>query len=506
MRILFALPYPGYLRYFDTTVLELASRGHVVDLWFEMSHKQAEALRAFPAHPGVHICGVLPKRRDPWARTAVAVRGLTDLVRYLDPVFRDALYLRRRAATKAPRGWRGLARAPSFPHPLVSGALAVLKTAEEAIPRGPVFERLLDAERPDVVLASPLVNWSSRQADLVRSARARGIPTAALIASWDNLTTKGLLRVMPDRVVVWNRCQADEAELLHGVPRSRTVITGAQPFDKWFGRRPTRDRAAFCARVGLPDERPYVLFVGSTESITAPDAERAFVHRWVGAIRASTVERVASLAVLVRPHPYNSSHWDGSELEEFERTAVYPRDGANPVDDDDRADYFDSLAHSVAVVGINTSAMIEAAVVGRSVLTVTAHDFDDTQMGTLHFRYLVPEGGGFVLAARSLDEHIDQLADVLRDTRATSAQVRGFVRRFVRPHGLDRPATPILVEAIERFSTLAPEPRDTERGRLRCLVLRVLLLPGPARWLVSEFWKRASWKLWRGRAVARSAA
>ena len=39
------------------------------------------------------------------------------------------------------------------------------------------------------------------------------------------------------------------------------------------------------------------------------------------------------------------------------------------------ADYYDSMFHSVAVVGVNTSALIESGIVGRPVFTVLAAEF-----------------------------------------------------------------------------------------------------------------------------------
>ena len=35
-------------------------------------------------------------------------------------------------------------------------------------------------------------------------------------------------------------------------------MTGTQCYDQWFGRRPSRTREQFCARVGLPADRPSI--------------------------------------------------------------------------------------------------------------------------------------------------------------------------------------------------------------------------------------------------------
>jgi hypothetical protein len=63
--------------------------------------------------------------------------------------------------------------------------------------------------------------------------------------------------------------------------------------------------------------------------------------------------------------------------------------GSNPIDEVARADYFDSIFHSAAVVGLNTSAFIEAGIVGRPVLTIVVPEFVENQHGTVHFDYLV---------------------------------------------------------------------------------------------------------------------
>src|SRR6185437_6945977 len=105
-------------------------------------------------------------------------------------------------------------------------------------------------QRPDVLVLSPHLMPGARHAEYVKSARALGIPTCVCIASWDNLSSKQLLRELPDRVVVWNDVQRREAREIHGVPDDRIVVTGAQGFDLWFDWRP-RPREEFAARVGL---------------------------------------------------------------------------------------------------------------------------------------------------------------------------------------------------------------------------------------------------------------
>jgi hypothetical protein len=469
LRFLFVMQYPGYLRYFDSAVRALVERGHDVAIAFDSPHKQPEGREALEGVDGITWIGQTPRRDDVWTVVGKAVRAAIDYLRYLHPKFADAHYLRDRMRDALPPLLAFLGRWKTASADSTRRAISSFLACERAIPSSPILERFIRSHRPDAVLVSPLVTDRSTQVDLVKSAQALGVPVGLCVASWDHLTTKGLMRLQPDLVFVWNSHQLAEAVEFHGASRENIVVTGAQPFDRWFERQPT-DRVAFCRKVGLDPARPFVLFVGSTASISAPEAEVAFVRRWIQALRSAPA--LSRVGVLVRPHPYNAEHWRAVDLSSVPDVEVYPR-SANPVNEADRQDYFDSLFHSEAVVGVNTTAMIEAAIVGRTVLAVLADEFQDTQGGTLHFRYLLSENGGFLRAAKSLPDHAAQLVDTLANPDVGRQACARFVGSFIRPHGIDVPATPVLADALERLA--ASGPRPIVRAAVSTYPLRSLL-------------------------------
>jgi hypothetical protein len=129
------------------------------------------------------------------------------------------------------------------------------------------------------------------------------------------------------------------------------------------------------------------------------------------------------------------------------------------VDERSKTDYFDSMYHAAAVVGINTSAMIEAAIVGRPVHTVLLPEFWDNQEGTLHFHYLLDGPNALLRAARSLDDHACDLAGILEGRDPDPARSARFVGAFVRPSGIDVPSTTRLVDELEAVGrSNAPPP------------------------------------------------
>jgi hypothetical protein len=436
---------------FGSTVRELSARGHEVLLAYDQPDKRrSEAAAAVEALPGVRVVDPVP-----WGgggSNADVQRRTADYLRYLDRRLAGTPY-RERLEQKTPESALAFARR--------RGARLLAKPYVRALVwrdrlRPPDAQSLayVRSLAPDAVVVTPLISrgeWGARQTETVKSAQHLALPVAAAIASWDHLTTKGIVKVVPDRVLVWNDAQRREAATLHRVPRRRVVVTGAQAFDQWFAREPSTTRADFARSVGLDPGAPYVLYVGSSPNITPAERELEFVRDWLRAVGAAPAP-LDGVACLVRPHPGNVDLWADVDLSEL-GGAVAPRTRPGiPMSPADEALYFDSIHHSAAVVGINTSAIIEALIQRRPVLTIRAPEF--AQEDTLHFRHLLPEHGGCVKLAATLDEHLAQLADALSDPGRHRDEIERFLRAFVRPHGLDRPATPFVADAIEALGRL----------------------------------------------------
>jgi len=469
MRILFSMRHSGALRNFASTIEALARDGHQVHLVFMMPDKRGDGrlLRALQdEHPGITVGEIVPgRRRGLWHEVARAVRTSGDYVRYRTSDYAGAHALRARAAARVPP----IVRA-TLDHPPVGWtgglrlAARLFRLAEEAIPVDPEVSAAIAGARPDVVLVTPLVDLGSAQVEYLKAARALGIRSGLAVHSWDNLTNKGVLRIVPDRVFVWNDAQRREAETMHGVPPDRVVVTGAPVYDQWFDRRPSTTREAFCATVGLRADRPVFLYLCSSRFIAAD--EPSYVERWIAAVRSAPDVRVREAGLLVRPHPDNLPPWQTFDTARHAAVAVWPRGGGEPVDRATRDDYFDSMYHAAAAVGVNTSAQVEAGIVGLPVHTIRDPEFAGTQDGTLHFRHLLPEHGGLLHVADDLGQHVEQLARSLDERRETGGASE-FVRSFVRPYGDTVAATPRLAAAIAELGGLArPAPARTGATRL----------------------------------------
>jgi hypothetical protein len=389
-----------------------------------------------------------------------------------------------RTEERAARIVRWASAVPGVGTPLT---LAALKQFERLMPASDAMVEYLRRHAPDVVVLTALTYSRSQQLDVLKAARALRIPVAAAIMSWDHLSSKALLHMAPERVIVWNQVQRDEAVRMHGLPADRVVATGAQCYDQWFTRTPARDRDAFCRAMGLRADRPFVLWVHSALSPTPEPPEPHLVVRWIEALRAHPDPQLRELGVLVRPHPERLKEWAGFDLDRYGNVAFH---GRNPIDRQSRDDYFESLYYSSAVVGLVTSAFLEAAIVGRPVLTFALPEYRMHQEEMIHFRYLMTVAGGLLHTAPDLQSHFPQLADAVALGGARDERNRRFLAAFVRPAGLDVPATPAVASAIEAVAregaTLDASWAGGAWMQPAALALAARSRTGLGRWLMND--------------------
>ncbi len=464
MKILFIARHYSYLRLFESAIEQLAARDHDITLAADREETlggRGMVERIVARFPNVRLTEAPGRHAGAWSELARRLRLGLDYLRFLESRYASTPHLRRRGRDRAPRfvvrlAESGLSAVCGGPAGIARG----LAWLERGLPNAPASEAFIRDAAPDVLLLTPLVDMGSPQLDHFAAARTLGVRTVLPVGSWDHLSSKAILRTIPERVIVWNESQRTEAVEMHRVPPERVVVTGAQAYDQWFDRRPSIGYEEFCTKVGLRPDRPFILYVCSS-LFRGTASEPAFVEQWMQAVRGSDDPQLNGVGILVRPHPARLDEWRSVDLSGYRNAAFW---GAHPVDQEAKDDYFASMYYSAAVVGLNTSAFLEAAVVGKPVHTVLLPDISrDNQEGTLHFHYLLDVNGGLLRVARSLDEHVRLLTSSLAGHGGGDEKAARFVEGFVRPYGRGVAATPRFVEAVEDAASL-PAPVPERRG------------------------------------------
>jgi hypothetical protein len=288
---------------------------------------------------------------------------------------------------------------------------------------------------PDVVFAVPATHRFSWELEYIKAAKFLGIRTVSMSISWDNLTTKGVFHIVPDLVLAWHDKQLRELMTIHGIPKERIEIVGACAFDKWLRPQVLEDRKSFCDRVGLDPKKPFFLYLGSSANIARDET-------WLA---QSIRDGLKDVGILVRPHPANPKYYGQLHGDNI---VVYPRDGELSDSIEAQQDFYNAIKHSMFVVGINTSGMIDAIIHGKTCLTVVTDRYRKTQKDAIHFQQLCDAG---VLTISNSPEEAIREIDHLLDGRDDQWQNRrDFVRNYIRPKGLDYAAGWFAARAIAR--------------------------------------------------------
>ena len=156
----------------------------------------------------------------------------------------------------------------------------------------PAYARLFDEHAPSLVVSGDPLRPGD--ANLIATARRRGIPTLGSVRSWDNVLKH--LRTRPDALTVWNAVNAREAvDIDRFRPRQITQV-GAPQLDVYFsGSNSVISREV----LGLdPDKKTLLL---ATSSFTYDSDQTYLVDMLLGAIRNGDIRH--PLQIVLRLHP-----------------------------------------------------------------------------------------------------------------------------------------------------------------------------------------------------------
>ncbi len=237
---------------------------------------------------------------------------------------------------------------------------------------------IMEQLQPDLVVA-PSNGYDALVWDGIRAARSLGIASLALIANWDNLSSKGVFAERPDYLGVWGEQGVEHARDMHGIPAERSHPLGAPQFEHYFRHVPGSSQSPFPFR--------YVLFAGCF----APFDELSALERLEDLVECHGLP----LKIVYRPHPHRFPRNVPDFVDEgrFKHVVIDPQIrelyAASSKESDDWGgpqrkrlkpllpplDYYPALLENAEFVICPLSTMIvEAAIFERRVLVVAYDD------------------------------------------------------------------------------------------------------------------------------------
>jgi hypothetical protein len=267
----------------------------------------------------------------------------------------------------------------------------------------------------------------------VHAARSLGIPTAAFIFSWDNLTSQG--RIIPpyDHYLVWNESLREQLlSIYRGVNRDRVHVTGTPQFDFHFRPEFALTREEFCARTGADPARPIVLY--TTGMANHMPGEPVIVERIADLLAG--MGHLGPPQLLVRVYPKDrTGRFD--DLRRRRADILFPEvrwdDAWLTPRFEDSYDLANALRHAAVGINIASTITLELCMFDTPVINVcypppgldiSPADFA-RYYGFDHYRPVV--GSGAVSLARSEEQMAKMVERAIVEPEAQSTQRRALI-------------------------------------------------------------------------------
>jgi len=225
-----------------------------------------------------------------------------------------------------------------------------------------VFGEVFDTYQPVLVFAADIQN--ELDVRLLEEAKRRGVKTVGMVRSWDNLSTKGVIRVMPDMLITHNEVVKAEAINWCFVEEGKIRVTGIPHHDRYQSKPPI-SREEFLRNFGFADtNRKLILF--------APIGNR-YIRR--NTLDQKVLETISGLNanVLVRLPP--GDRVDFGEIAGANAQIVFDKTGvsfegedvkSNEVGEQDDIRLWCSVRYADVVVTGQSTVVLDAALCGKN--------------------------------------------------------------------------------------------------------------------------------------------
>ena len=287
-------------------------------------------------------------------------------------VSRESMWRLRKGRESAPRE-RALRTLAGAAAPLGLHAWMEAQTEKILVNQGApaATSSWLRQTQPALVVA--MYPFLESQAVTIAAAKHLGIPVAAFITSWDNITTKARMIFDYDSYFVWSeRMKEDLFEFYPASQRRPVTVIGPPQYDVFWQPHFHLTRREFLNLYGLNANKPVIVYcLGSPNMIREDHGALQFLER------ARNDEQLAAAQIILRTHP---GHLESglTELDEIKRRFPHvviqgpqrhwqrqPFQGEEAI-----GEWINTLRHADVVINLSSTIAIDAGIFDRPVVNL----------------------------------------------------------------------------------------------------------------------------------------
>ena len=280
----------------------------------------------------------------------------------------------------------------------------------------PIFEKY----QPDSVFLAHL--FDEPEIALLREAKRRQVKTIGLINSWDKTTARCILRLLPDKVIVFNEIVKREMMTHNEMAAADIFVSGLPQYDVYWNAKPNL-REEFFNAIGISPEKKLIVYAPMGRAFGGCDFEVIDLLRELSA--AGKFGNAVELFVRFQPNDF----FDKSEIEKRPGLKFdYPgkrfssaRGVDWDMDEKDISRLMDTLAYASLFISYASSIVIDAAIFGKPAINIGFEINENLRQEnkpiqyyqTDHYRNVLKTGG--VQLVKNVDELVNWVKKYLAD-------------------------------------------------------------------------------------------
>lgn len=249
------------------------------------------------------------------------------------------------------------------------GIAVIFRWLDYLLVRDSRYRGVFDKYNPDLVFVANL--FSEHEIHLVREAKKRNIKTIGLINSWDRVTARSVLRLVPDKLIVFNNLVADEVIEHNGVSRDRIFVSGIPQYDKYFISAYS-SREGFFRKKGIDPRHKLIAF--SPQGGTFSDSDWDIIDLMHRLLTDGRFGQNVSILVRFPPNDY----FDPEEIKK-RPDMIYDYPGTRfskikgtdwDMTPDELQNLIDTLFHMSLIITYASSISVDAAVFDKPIINI----------------------------------------------------------------------------------------------------------------------------------------
>lgn len=263
-----------------------------------------------------------------------------------------------------------------------------------------IYAPYFDKYKPDLVFLAHLFDES--EIHLLRAAKKRKIKTVGFINSWDKVTARCILRILPDKCVVFNDIVKRELMKHDEVAEADIFVSGIPHYDHYFNEERS-SRSDFFRKIKISPQKKLIVYASAGRAQSEADLE--MIALLTELLKQGELGRQADLLVRFQPNDFI----DAKELATRLKVAYdYPgirfseKRGVDwDMNFDDLKHLKDTLYHMSALISYTSSMCIDAAIFDKPVININfelhpnapAHKLPTRYFKVDHYQNVLRTGG-----------------------------------------------------------------------------------------------------------------